>query len=558
MIYAGIAIGVIILIFIKVKVDKQNFETKLNMHLEKTWGQVPTQEYSYEKLASIPKYYETKKDASLDVDDITWNDLDMDRIFMLLNHTESSIGEEYLYSMLRKLQYSKDSLEERNWLITFFVDHPKERKIIQKKLRMMGKLKDISFYEYINRVDALKPHKPYLQFFCLFSFPASIGAAFIPGIGSYTFGLIIASLVFNIIMYYRRKAKIELYFNVFSYILRLLAFMEELSKADIKELDPYLKELSSEVAKFKKFRRGSSLVISKNASGSMEDLLLDYLRMLLHFDLIKFDFMVDELCNKKESLNHLFEIIGILDSTIAIASFRQLMNLDYCLPEFSKASCKLDVEDVYHPLIINPVKNTMNAETCILLTGSNASGKSTFLKTVAINAILAQTTYTSLSKHYKGCFFKVYSSMALRDDIISQESYYIVEIKSLKRIYDESGKEIPILCFIDEVLRGTNTAERIAASSQILKSLSTRNALVFAATHDVELTYILEKYFLNYHFQENIEDNSVLFDYILREGRASSRNAIKLLGMMGYSKEIIDRATDEVNNFLNTNTWNAL
>ncbi len=558
MIYVGIIIGITILIIIKVKVDKQNFETRLNMHLENTWGQVPTQEYSYEKLDSIPKYYETKKDTSLDVDDITWNDLDMDRIFMLLNHTESSIGEEYLYSMLRKLQYSKAPLEERNRLITFFQEHSNERKIIQKKLRLMGKLKDISFYEYINRVDALEPHKPYIHFFCMFLFPASIGAAFIPGIGTYAFGLIIGSLVFNIIMYYKRKGKIDLFFNVFSYILRMLAFMEELSKTDIKELDSYMKDLSSEVSKFKKFRRGSFLVISKNAAGSMEDMILDYLRMLLHFDLIKFDFMVKELSNKKENLNHLFEIIGILDSTIAVASFRQLMNLDYCLPEFSKASAILDVEDVYHPLIINPVKNTMNAETCILLTGSNASGKSTFLKTIAINAIFAQTIYTSLSKHYKSCFFKVYSSMALRDDIISQESYYIVEIKSLKRIYDESGREIPILCFIDEVLRGTNTAERIAASSQILKSLSTRNALVFAATHDVELTYILETYYLNYHFQEKIEDNNVLFDYILRDGRATSRNAIKLLGMMGYSKEIIDHATDEVNHFLDTNSWNSL
>ncbi|MFA9463637.1 MAG: hypothetical protein ACERKN_05035 [Velocimicrobium sp.] len=558
MIYVEIAVGIILLVFIKIRVDKRKLEAKLNQQLEETWGQVPIQEYTYEKLASIPKYYETKKNSSLDVDDITWNDLDMDRIYMLLNHTESSIGEEYLYSMLRKIQYSLETLDERNRLITFFSKHANERKNLQKKLRMMGKLKDVSFYEYINRVDALESHKPYLHFFCMLSFPASIASTLISGVGAYAFGLIFASVAFNIIVYYKRKAKIEIFFNVFSYILRSLAFMQEISETKIPELHSYFEELSIEVSNFKRFRRGSSLVISKNAAGSVEDILLDYLRMLFHFDLIKFDFMLKELRDKKENLNHLFEIIGILDSCIAVSSFRQLMNDEYCIPVFLKETCSLQVEEVYHPLIIHPIKNTILTNRSVILTGSNASGKSTFIKTIAINAILAQTINTSLSKSYTSGFFKIYSSMALRDDIMSQESYYIVEIKSLKRIYDESGMQIPILCFIDEVLRGTNTAERIAASGQILKSLSFRNALVFAATHDVELTYILDAYYQNFHFEERIEGNNVLFDYQLRDGRASSRNAIKLLGMMGYTSEIIDMATNEVNHFLKTNTWNTL
>lgn len=556
--YIGIAGIVLILLIIKVRFDKRNFENQLNQQLEYNWGKSPTQEYSFEKFASISNYYESKKDSSLDVDDITWNDLDMDRIFMRLNHTESSIGEEYLYSMLRKVQYSNEHLEERNRLISFFEKNKKERKVVQKKLRNIGRLKDISFYEYMNRVDALESHKPYLQFFCMFSLPVSVLSTFIPQIGSYGFGLIVASVAFNIIMYYKRKAQIEVFFQVFSYILRTLAFMEELSKINIPELKFYLKEIEKEVSKFKKFRRGSFLVISKKATGSVEDLLLDYLRMLFHFDLIKFDFMLGELYDKKESLNHLYEIVGLLDATLAVASFRQLIDQSYCLPELSNGSPRLEVEEVYHPLILNPIKNSIKEEMSILITGSNASGKSTFIKTIAINAILSQTIYTSLSKRYKACFFKIYSSMALRDDIMSKESYYIVEIKSLKRIYDETGKDIPMLCFVDEVLRGTNTVERIAASGQILKSLTLRNALVFAATHDIELTYVLEKYYKNYHFQESVEGDCVLFDYSLREGRATSRNAIKLLGMMGYSNDMITNASNQVTHFLETNRWNTL
>ena len=110
--------------------------------------------------------------------------------------------------------------------------------------------------------------------------------------------------------------------------------------------------------------------------------------------------------------------------------------------------------------------------------------------------------------------------MALRDNLAGGESYYIVEIKALKRILDMTEQRTkentpPVLCFVDEVLRGTNTVERIAASSQILRSLSERGVLCFAATHDIELTELLKDYYTNYHFAEEICDGDVVFNYQL-------------------------------------------
>lgn len=231
----------------------------------------------------------------------------------------------------------------------------------------------------------------------------------------------------------------------------------------------------------------------------------------------------------------------------------------FCKPELTKeGKAFLSMDLGYHPLLENPVTNSICAKRGVLITGSNASGKSTFIKTVAINAILAQTIYTVVAKNYRGSYFKIFSSMALRDDLQGNESYYIVEIKSLKRILQQSNNEIPTLCFVDEVLRGTNTLERIAASAQILKSLDEGNAICFAATHDLELTHILEKHFDNYHFQEEIKDGQVVFDYALQSGRAISRNAIKLLGMMGYNDEIIRQAEDMANTFLEEGVWNVI
>ena len=108
---------------------------------------------------------------------------------------------------------------------------------------------------------------------------------------------------------------------------------------------------------------------------------------------------------------------------------------------------------------------------------------------------------------------------------------------------------------MDEVLRGTNTVERIAASTQILKSLQGAGGLCFAATHDIELTELLEKEYANYHFQEQVEKGDISFPYQLMPGRAQTRNAIRLLAIMGYEEEIIERADRLAAHFLQNGRW---
>ena len=196
-------------------------------------------------------------------------------------------------------------------------------------------------------------------------------------------------------------------------------------------------------------------------------------------------------------------------------------------------------------------------EFCVLL-GPSGSGKSTFLKNVAINSILAQTIHTCTATSCQTPFLKVMTSMALRDDISSGESYFIVEIRSLKRILDESRKKEPLLCVIDEVLRGTNTIERIAASSQILNALRGNWLLSFAATHDIELSYILDSLYENYHFEEEVREKEVVFSYILQKGRTTSRNAIQLLDMLGYDPKIVKGARGAAADFEKNGVWDTL
>jgi len=554
--YIVIFVGILIGIVVWSLWSERKLKAKLKQRIINEWGQIPQEEYTFEKFESIKEFYKSIQDDRYDVDEITWNDLDMDQIYMLINNTQSSLGEEYLFSLLKKPSFSDEELKERDRLIHFFLDNEDKRIALQLSLRKMGKLTHISVYKYINLLDNLQVQSNIPHYFMAFGLIVSFVLLLVnPALGAV---LILGFLANNIYQYYQKKATIENYLTVFAYILRLLQCSQDIEKLGFADIKSYTINLKKDRAAFKSFKMGSIILASQKPSGNLIDAIFDYGRMLFHMDLIKFNSMLSTFKKNREALNRLFVNIGFLDSMIAIASFRKYIDY-YCEPELSKSSNPMiSVEDLYHPLLENPITNSISQDSSALITGSNASGKSTFIKNLAINAILAQTTYTSISRKYKASYFAIFTSMALRDNIFSNESYYIVEIKSLKRILDHVNDELPLLCFIDEVLRGTNTLERIGASSRILSSLASKNTIVFAATHDIELTHILEESYSNYHFQEHISDNKILFDYKLHLGRAVSRNAIKLLELLGYSNEIIDDAEQAVDEFLQDGEWKVI
>jgi DNA mismatch repair ATPase MutS len=248
------------------------------------------------------------------------------------------------------------------------------------------------------------------------------------------------------------------------------------------------------------------------------------------------------LDGRNKEFMELYCFIGGIDLCLSIASFRQSIR-GYCIPEFIDAGT-LDIEEIYHPLVREPIKNTLDMTKNILLTGSNASGKSTFIKAVAINIILAQSIYTCMASKMRIPDARVITSMAIRDDIMSGESYYIKEIKYLQRIIEESTQDRMVICTIDEILRGTNTNERVAASIAVLKYLNEKNCMVLVASHDLELAKQLENMYDMYYFCEKLKGNDVIFDYKLREGISHSRNAIRLLQLIGFPNEIVEVAKE--------------
>lgn len=548
-------ITAVIIIAITGVIISRNAKKKMYYKLLASFGQLPKNDYSYEEYESISHFFKnTLKDGEDYIDDITWNDLDMDKIFMMIDNTHSSVGRDVLYKLLRKPVTDKAELEKREQLIEYFDTHEKERTRIMMYFAEMGFVRKISISDYMKNLFELKAGSNvfhYMMWVCIII--AVLYTFFVEPITGVM--LIIAACGMSIITYYKLKSRIDSYFECVRQIVTMVDAAKKIKALNINELSEYNDFFDETIHRFAGIMHGSFVVTStKQNNGSIGDVIMEYVKMFTHIDLIKFNSILKNFNRNYEHVTKMMDTLGYIEAMISVASFRHLLPY-MCTPEFTDGG-RMKIKDVYHLALNSPVANSLDESKPVLITGSNASGKSTFLKSVAINALLAQTVNTCPAEEYSAPFYRIYSSMALADNIEAGESYYIVEIKSLKRIVDAAGKPgAKILCFIDEVLRGTNTVERIAASSEILKNLASNGVMCFAATHDIELTHILEDYYSNYHFTEEVEDDNVVFSYVLQNGRATSRNAIKLLKIIGYDNAIIDNSKRRADDFINTGVW---
>ena len=556
-----LATGVLLLVVFVVAfvvgglIDERQKKKNFIRRLKEDYGKSSMKQYPDGRLKTIKGYALRKKDTFF-LDDITWNDLDMDRVFQQMDFSYSAAGEEYLYAMLRSPKLETDSFEELERFVTYFMEQEEERIKLQTVFAKIGKTGKYSIFDYLDNLDSIKEKSNWKHYLGIMGVVVS-GILCFYQMELGLLGLIVFCMI-NIMGYFSDKSKIVPYLTTFSYLLRLLQSVKELSSLGIEILEADVKQMEQSRENCKQFYKGANLVTSMNqASSNPAEFIWDYIKMITHIDLIKFYHMLKVAKRCNQDFVRIFEITGKIESYISIGAYRKSLAY-YTIPQLDKQAKHMEAEEMYHPLIAAPVANSFSVSSGMLLTGSNASGKSTFLKMTAINSILAQTVHTVLAKNYSGSMFRVYTSMALKDDLEQGDSYFIVEIKALKRILDHATKQqTPILCFVDEVLRGTNTVERIAASCEILKSLSGQQFMCFAATHDIELTELLQETYDNYHFEETIEKDDIIFNYRLMKGKARTRNAIKLLGILGYEEGIIQKANKRAEEFVEKGVWSV-
>lgn len=549
-----IALILILIFFISGAMNEKKMFRQYKQKLIKEYGLENKREWKTEEYRHIDGYFKKHKKEYY-LDEITWNDLNMDDIFKQMDYAKTSAGDEYLYYLLRSPNIDRVDWDVFEDKVQYFRMHEKERLQLQLALHKMGYTGKYSIYDYLDNLDTLENRNSIKDIIADIVLVFSIVLMFLDlGKGLLLFFIMI---FYNISTYFKEKVEVDPYITSFRYLFRILNEIKELKKLKIPCIKQEIGSLEELHHKFDNFTRFSYLIMSSGRmNGDMMELGLDYIRMFFHLDIIKFNSMVKEVYKNRTEIDEMITLIGKLDVYLCIGEYREYLKA-YCVPEYEKGSYL--AKELYHPLLSEPVKNDVEVTKSMLITGSNASGKSTFLKTVALNVVLAQSIHTVCADSYVGDYYRIYSSLTLRDNIFEGDSYYMAEIKSIKRILDASKKEgAPVLAFVDEVLRGTNTIERISASGVILQQLAGGNGHCLAATHDLELTEILKNYYENVHFEESIENDDIVFPYRLQKGKATTRNAIALLKIMGYDSRITQNAQSQAERFEISRKWEVL
>ncbi len=248
----------------------------------------------------------------------------------------------------------------------------------------------------------------------------------------------------------------------------------------------------------------------------------------------------------KHILPKWLETIGQLDAASALARFAYV-NPDYQWPQLETAHdlehpAGITAQDIGHPLITRAHRVSNNLDLrgeghMTIVTGSNMSGKSTYLRTVGINICLAQAGGPVCATTCSWSWLQLYCCIRVTDALDEGLSYFYAEVKRLKVILDAVNAitSQPVIFLIDEIYRGTNNRERLAGSEAFVQVLQKSRGLGMISTHDLELTRLAEanEHIRNAHFQESVEDGALRFDYQLRSGPCPTTNALRIMAQEG-------------------------
>lgn len=217
-----------------------------------------------------------------------------------------------------------------------------------------------------------------------------------------------------------------------------------------------------------------------------------------------------------------------LEALISLAGIG-ILKKNVCMPILVD-DVELDFKNIEHPLISsgkvvsNDFSNTAGVN---IITGSNMGGKTTFIRTVGINLILMNAGTFVCSTSFRSCYFKIFTSISVTDDIDKGISTFYGELLRMKKAIDFHGGNRLVL--VDEIFKGTNYNDRIYGAMNVIEKLDDSKTMLFVTTHDFELCDYKIKNLRNYYFKEYYEGDSIKFDYKLREGKCESTNAKYLM-----------------------------
>jgi len=516
-----------------------NRKKRILNRLQESFGEMKTEGFNFDL---IKRYYLRLKPTVSEqpLSEQTCDDLDFDLFFSFIDRTTSKVGQQYLYAKTRTLNYSKGKFEYQEKVIQHFDNHPKDRLKVQYELQ---KLNHQQAY-YI--VDLFQEELDKRPKWYIFIPVLSIGsfASFLLSLANPVFLFFFLSFFFlNLLFHYGLKRKTNLFINSIPSLLSLGAVAKHISKFNFLKSDDT--ELDSSLSVIKAIRRRMSFFKLEQKVDSELEMAYWYL-----LEVVKITFLLeplllfsslDTLRNKSKAIEHVYRFVGEVDAIVSVASLRSGQD-QYCIPNISQDASKLLFKDLEHPLVHGCVRNDVDFEKSVLLTGSNMSGKTTYIRAIGLNVISGMSINTCFASSANLTTTRLFSVIRIEDDVINSSSYFFKEVDEVKKIIQETEQHAFSVVLLDELFKGTNTIERIASAKAILSFLSKRNGQVFVSTHDIELTSLLKDQFELAYFSESVSETTIQFDYKLKAGVPEKGNAIRILEMNGYPKEIVDEA----------------
>ncbi|MGA7615774.1 MAG: hypothetical protein WBX15_11415 [Thermoanaerobaculia bacterium] len=531
------AAGAIALFFLWTRLRTMSSHRDRLQHFRRHWGRAVDRRRDFDDISLLFRL-SAEGDGSPSLDERSWEDLDLDSVFAAIDRTGSPAGQQVLYSRMRHAGLGEKELSEFDTL----VDRLQRDRGIREKLQLaIDRLShaDAHYLPWLF-LDELPPRPRFRWIFPLLT-TSAVAATVLTVADPRFILLVLAVIVANIAVHLLYRSRI----TRFIHPLRLLNALVD-TAGRVGKIDPErgrtgrLARLSSEL---KPLQRATSWLRfeSEASSDELSKIVYSYFNMFLIIDVNVFVFALEGVRRNQAKIREAFERIGEIDAAISVASWRGSLP-SYSVPRFT-ATPGLSATRVYHPLLAEPVPNDIRIDgESVLITGSNMSGKSTFLRTIGVNAVLARSIATVAATSWAAPSLRLLTSIGRGDSLLEGKSYYLGEIERIGEMLVASDSREPHLFLIDELFRGTNTIERVAAAEAVLRYLSGRGHLLFVATHDLELCDRLDRDFVFRHFRESVDQGELSFDYTMREGISSTRNAIALLELMKYPQTVVDDA----------------
>lgn len=504
-----------------------------------SWGKVKEFErFDFGKIGRYHKNILPEENVFQILSDQICKDLDFEELFKYIDRTHSKIGQQYLYYRLRTIKKEKAISQEN--LAKYFQSDNVFREQIQLLLNRLSNVEGYYFETLFNDKNIQKPNS--IKWVYALSI-LSLVITKVIFIYPIALVLLIPILLTNLFFHYRNKVFIYEHFKAIVEFSKTYNVAKKILKNNkIRELygEP---EFMKHLAKIE--RKASFFKINKRFENEWLLLIwipIEYLKISFNLEYIAFYSLIRSFFNCRNDVQKLYVFIGEIEVSLTIASLRS-EGRENCIPKFYDEKT-LVVENMYHPLLKKCVSNSINLlNESLLLTGTNMSGKTTFIRTIGVNSILAQTLGICYASSYIAPFLRIHSSIRIADDLLEDTSYYLKEVLILKEFVESVNEFVPCLFILDEIFKGTNSQERVSAGYAILDYLNQSKHIVLVATHDLELVNLLEcRNYAVYHFQEQIMSKELNFDFKIKKGKMTKQNAIEILELYNYPKKITDTA----------------